>query len=132
MTTQVDPASGPQMNRIATLAATIVLASLAVLPLSAQPQGRIGTIERGRYVCELPGDANSAAGIEQPGENFRIAGGSRYLTDDGYGTYLLRGDRLTMTSGPRKGDAFVVMGSGFLRKLENGEPGRLRCIRQER
>tara|TARA_E500000305_G_C3997511_1_gene225377 strand:- start:142 stop:495 length:354 start_codon:yes stop_codon:yes gene_type:complete len=110
---------------------------LAVMALAAQPyvataQGQIGTVERGYYVCELPGTANGAAGIEQPEENFRIANASRYEADGGSGTYLRRGNRLTMTSGPRAGDSYLVVSDTFFRKIENGEPGRLRCVRTKR
>ncbi len=112
---------------------------LALLPLAwialsapALAQGQIGTLERGQYVCELPGDAGGDVGIEQPQENFRIASASRYVAEDGNGTYLRRGDVVTMTSGPRNGVQYKVISEGFLRKMENGEPGRLRCIRRGR
>lgn len=108
---------------------TIAALAIATLPSTAWAQGRIGTVARGLYVCELPGNASGAAGIEQPQESFRIANSSRYETAEGNGTYLRRGDTLTMTSGPRKGDSYQVVTSTFLRKIENGEPGRLRCIR---
>ncbi len=116
------------MNR---LAIPLLLASVA-MAAPALAQSQIGTIERGRYFCELPGDAGGAAGIPQPQENFRIISASRYTTADGRGTYLRRGDRLTMTSGPRNGDSYVIQGTGFLRKIENGEASRLRCVRQGR
>lgn len=99
----------------------------------AQAQSEIGTIERGRYVCELPGDVRGEAGIEQPDENFTIASASRYLSPQGNGTYLRRGDRVQMTSGPRNGTSYQIIGRDFLRKIEaNGEPGRLRCFRVSR
>ena len=93
-------------------------------------QDRIGTIERGRYVCELPGNAAGAAGVPQPEQSFTIESASRYASPQGDGTYLRRDNRLTMTSGPRNGDSYEIVGTRFLRKIENGEPGRLRCIRQ--
>ena len=94
--------------------------------------GPIGTVERGRYVCELPGDAAGDVGIHQPEEDFTIASASRYRSPQGNGTYLRRGDVLTMSSGPRNGDQYAVISPVFLRKIENGEPGRLRCYRRER
>lgn len=115
------------MNRIMALP---LLASLLAAPAFAQ--GQIGTIERGEYVCELPGGAAGAAGIAQPQENFRIESASRYAVPEGSGTYLRRGDVLTMTSGPRNGESYAVISRGFLRKIENGEPGRLRCVRSGR
>lgn len=94
--------------------------------------GAIGTIDRGQYVCELPGDASGQVGLHQPAEDFRVASASRYRAADGDGTYLRRGDVLTMTSGPRNGAQYAVISPTFLRKIENGGPGRLRCFRRER
>ena len=108
----------------------MVLAIAVSAPALAQ--GPVGTVARGQYVCELPGNASGDVGIEQPEENFSIVSGSRYSTAEGTGTYLRRGDRVMMTSGPRNGASYAVISDGFLRKIENGEPGRLRCIRQER
>jgi hypothetical protein len=114
------------MNRI--LISLVLAASTLAAPAAAQ--GQIGTIERGPYVCELPGDAAGAAGIPQPEESFTIESASRYSSPQGNGTYLRRGDRLTMTSGPRNGDSYEVVGPGFLRKIVNGEVSRLRCVRE--
>lgn len=113
----------------------LILGSVLAAPLMAPPlhaQGQLGTIARGNYVCELPGDAAGAAGIEQPQESFTITSASRYSSPQGDGTYLRRGDRLTMTSGPRNGDSYAIISRNFLRKIENGAPGRLRCVRQGR
>jgi len=127
MALQAGNAMGERMKPIA-------LAPLLLLALSSPllAQGQIGTVDRGEYVCELPGDASQSVGIEQPAENFRIASASRYIAEDGSGTYLRRGDVLTMTSGPRNGDSYAVISSNFLRKMENGKPGRLRCLRRSR
>jgi hypothetical protein len=104
---------------------------LLLLPAAAPAQGPIGTADRGPYVCELPGDAASPAGIPQPQFNFAIENSSRYSTGNGQGTYLRRGDLLQMTSGPRKGEAYQVVRPGFLRQLgPDGRPGRLRCVLQ--
>ena len=108
---------------------TLIAASLTVPSLA---QGQLGTLERGFYACELPGDAGGAAGIAQPEESFTIESASRYSSPQGNGTYLRRDNRVTMTSGPRNGDEYQIMGNGFLRKLEEGQPGRLRCVRQSR
>ncbi len=107
--------------------ALLFVLSLAFAPPAAA-QGKIGTIERGQYICELPDDAAGQAGIEQPEENFRITSASRYRSPQGSGTYLRRGDVVTMSSGPRNGDQYLVISPSFLRKMENGEPGRLRCF----
>ncbi|MDE1466867.1 elongation factor P [Aurantiacibacter sp. D1-12] len=108
----------------------VMLGTLAAVPALAQ--GQIGTVERGRYVCEMPGDAGGAVGIEQPEENFTIRSASRYSSPQGNGTYLRRGNTLTMTSGPRNGDRYRIQSDGFLRKIVDGEPGRLRCVRSGR
>ena len=110
----------------------IIAAAIAAISAPLAAQGDIGTIMRGQYHCELPGDAAGASGIAQPDESFRILGASRYSAAEGSGTYLRRGDRIIMTSGPRKGDSYVMLSNGFLRKLEGGQPGRLRCIRTSR
>lgn len=96
----------------------------------ALAQAPIATIERGSYVCELPGDASGRAGREQPAENFSILSASRYSSAQGSGTYLRRGDRLSFTSGARQGEDYAVQSGGFLRRIEDGKPGRLRCVRQ--
>ena|SRR5690606_28255008 len=113
------------MNRISL---TIALAALFAAP--AFGQGAIGTVERGVYVCELPGDAAGRAGIEQPDRGFTIESASRYSSPQGGGTYLRRGDTLSFTSGPRQGESYAVMSTAFLRKIEDGRPGRLRCVRR--
>ena len=113
------------MNRVAILSAVAAFS----LGVPATAQDRIGTIERGTYVCELPGDAEGGAGVPQPQESFSIDSASRYSSEQGEGTYLRRGDIVILTSGPRNGERFRIMSQGFLRKLDDGEPGRLRCIR---
>lgn len=111
----------------------IALPFLAALLLAspALADGPIGTIARGEYVCELPGDATGAVGIEQPSEHFTILSASRYSSPQGDGTYLRRGNVVSMTSGPRNGTNYKVIGRDFLRKLDaDGEPSRLRCFRR--
>jgi hypothetical protein len=117
------------------LASALVLASLvlgAPLAAPALAQWPIGTIERGRYVCELPSDIPGEVALEQPDESFEIAGASRYRSPQGNGTYLRRGDRVVMSSGPRNGVEYEVISPSLLRKLDNGTPGRLRCYHRGR
>lgn len=106
---------------------SIALAAFVAVPVSGQ--GAIGTVERGGYVCELPGDAAGRAGIEQPELGFTIESASRYTSPQGGGTYLRRGNTLSFTSGPRQGESYAVISTAFLRKIENGRPSRLRCVR---
>jgi hypothetical protein len=107
-------------------------ALLLALPVQAQAQGPIGTVQQGSYVCELPGDAAGARGVEQEGAGFRIESASRYSSAAGSGTYLRRGEELVFTSGARNGERYQIVSSGFLRKLEDGKVSRLRCVRRER
>jgi hypothetical protein len=112
------------MIRSLSIAALVAAASSSVLA-----QGPIDTIDRGHYACELPGDAGREAGIPQPGHDFTVQTSSRYTTTKGGGTYLRRGNRVEMTSGPRKGEAYRVVRPGFLRLLDaKGDPGRERCV----
>lgn len=105
-----------------------LVAAAAAAPSAAQ--GPIGTLERGSYSCELPGDASREAGIAKPEADFRIIGASRYSSAQGRGTYLRRGDVVTFTSGPRSGEAYAVISPAFLRRLVDGRPGELRCVRK--
>ena len=106
----------------------ILLAGALAAPVLAQ--GSIGTVPRGTFACELPGDASGQAGVAQPARNLTIESASRYSSPQGGGSYLRRGDTLTLTSGPRQGESYAVVSEGFLRLLEGGRPGRLRCVRQ--
>ncbi|SRR5690606_6946397 len=110
----------------------LVCALLLAAGLSspALAQGAIGTLDRGTFACELPGDARGQAGIPQPERSFTIENAARYSSPQGSGTYLRRGDRLTFTSGPRQGEVYQIASERFLRLIENGQPGRLRCVRQ--
>jgi len=112
------------MIRFRPLAALIV----AIATIGAA-HGPIDTIDRGRYVCELPGDAGGQASRPQPDRNFTIESSSRYSSPQGHGTYLRRGDRIDMTSGPRKGEAYRIVRTGFLKLLQaDGKLSRLRCV----
>lgn len=113
------------------LRTTLFLTSLALTaPAMATSGGKIGILERGAYVCELPGDAATIRGIAVPEENFSITNSSTYRTETGKGTYLRTGEMVTMTSGPKKGDRYQMKNDSFLRKLSPGStPSGLRCIR---
>lgn len=107
---------------------SLILAGAIVSPALAQ--GAIGIVARGTFACELPGDAAGQAGIAQPERNITIESASRYSSPQGNGSYLRRGNTLTLTSGPRQGEAYAVVSESFLRQIEGGHPGRLRCVRQ--
>lgn len=110
----------------------LLLFGLAATLSAAPPvaQGPIGTLERGTYTCELPGNAAGKAGIAVPEADFRIIGASRYSSSEGRGIYLRRGDVVIFTSGPRSGETYAVISPAFLRRMENGRPGDLRCVRK--
>jgi len=105
---------------------TILLAAGLAAPALAQ--GAIGTVQRGTFACELPGDAAGQAGVAQPARDITIESASRYSSPQGNGSYLRRGNTLTLTSGPRQGESYAVVTEGFLRLIEGGQPGRLRCV----
>ena len=111
---------------------TVLLAGALVVPAFAPAvaQGAIGVVPRGTFVCELPGDAAGRAGVAQPERNITIESASRYSSPQGSGSYLRRGDTLTLTSGPRQGESYAVRSNDFLRLIEDGKAGRLRCVRQ--
>ena len=92
--------------------------------------GMLRTMPHGDYQCALPGDAGADAFVEVEAENFRISTASRYFSDAGDGTYILRGRDLTFTRGPKKGERFVRVGDNQLRKLDtDGERSKLLCTR---
>lgn len=111
------------------------LALLAAVPAGAAPGGPLGTLPLGTYRCELPGDAEGAAGVPQPGEDFHVVHGSGYAMANGAlagarGVYLMTGDRVEFTSGPRRGVVFTLSGRSFLRRVSgDGSAGALRCVR---
>ena len=117
------------MTRALALVA-LSLSTLAAGPLAAQE--KIGTVQRGVYVCEVPGNAAQEASMTMPEAGFRIRSGSRYESPQGDGFYLRRGDRMMMTSGPHNGDVYRVEQDGLLRRMAGEEPTRLRCIRRSR
>lgn len=107
------------------------LAVLAATPAQAAPGGQIDTLQQGTYVCELPGDAIGPAGLRQPQHDFTVVNASSYATARGRGTYLLIGDTVIFTSGPRRGQKFTRLSDNFLRQLgRDGQPGALRCVRR--
>lgn len=98
-------------------------------PVIAVPGGEIGTLDRGRYACEGPGDAAGPAGARKPELDFAVVNGSSYVADGAKGTYLLTGDFAVMTSGPRDGERYHLVARGYLRKMgANGADTDVRCV----
>jgi hypothetical protein len=106
-------------------AASIALSA----PVQAVPGGEIGTLEQGRYTCEMPGDASGPVGRHVADADFTVISASSYRAHGTLGSYLLTGDQLVMTNGPHRGDRFVRQSRGFLRQVDrDGNEGLLRCV----
>lgn len=117
--------SAPDMKRALLVLPFVLLAA----PAAAVPGGEIDTLQIGRYTCELPGDALGPRGEHQPDKDFAIVFGSSYRAKGVRGTYLLTGDNIVMTSGPRMGERYHRLTQGFLRKQNaDGSDGDLRCV----
>jgi hypothetical protein len=124
--------SGRTMMRSMAFAASFLMLSLAS-SAGAVPGGEIGTLDIGRYVCELPGDASGPAGRAVPALDFSIVNASSYRSGGTMGSYLLTGDRLVMTSGLRKGERYHRVSRDFLRRVgADGRDTALRCVRSSR
>jgi hypothetical protein len=103
------------------------------VPLHASEIGNVAVMKQGYYWCETPGNALGKAGIHQPQQDFAIRHASIYDSGGQEGTYLLTGDVIRFTSGPRKGDSFRRVSENFLRKRgADGKDTDLRCIRTVR
>ena len=108
-----------------------LLAVMAATPASGAPGGPIATLQLGDYVCELPGDAGGAAAVRVPEQDFTVLGASSYTNPTGRGSYLLTGNQVTVTSGPKKGQRFRRVSASFLRLAQpDGSDSPLRCVRQ--
>jgi hypothetical protein len=113
------------MKRTTLIACTAALVASA--PAAAQ---MLRSMPHGPYECALPGDASREAWIPQEDESFRIARASRYRNDAGRGTYILKGDELTFTAGPKNGQKLRRTGPNELRSInEDGSTGRMICVR---
>jgi hypothetical protein len=108
---------------------TALTAALLAGPAAAVPGGDIDTLELGSYTCELPGDALTERGVHVPEADFTVIFGSSYRAGNETGTYLLTGDFVVMTSGPKMGERYHRLSLGFLRKQNrDGSDSDLRCV----
>lgn len=102
-------------------------------PAFAVSGGDIGTLPIGYYVCELPGDATGPAGRHVPEADFSVVNASSYKAGGVRGSYLLTGDRMVMTGGPRKGERYHRISDNFLRRIgPDGQDSEMRCVRRNR
>lgn len=107
-----------------------LIALCATSPAFAVPGGTLDTLPHGKYTCEKPGNALGAVGIHVPEADFTVINSSGYRTPQGTGIYLLTGDQLVFTSGPKKGVKFRRVSDGFLHLLApDGSETTLRCVR---
>jgi hypothetical protein len=98
--------------------------------VTAPSTGVLGILRHGTYQCALPGDAGNAPFRVVQEENFWIGTASSYTNGEGNGIYLLRGDELVFTRGPKKDQRFKRLGDNTLRKLNrDGSPTKLICTR---
>lgn len=111
---------------VAVAATTPMMAREQVPP---PPGGMLRTLPQGTYQCALPGDAAGKAFEIVSKEEFRIGAASRYSNAEGSGTYILRGDHLTFTGGPKKGQQYKRVGTNQLRKLDGKVTTKLLCTR---
>jgi hypothetical protein len=115
----------------AALAPILALALGAAAPPSppAVPGGLIGTLELGKYTCELPGDAGGPVRVEAKDFDFTVIHGSSYRAAGTRGSYLLTGDFVTMTGGKLRGLKLHRISTGFLRQVtKDGSDGEMRCV----
>lgn len=107
-----------------------IVTALFAAPALAVSGGKLGTLERGAWACEMPGDAGATPGVAVPEADFHITNDSTYLVTEGRGAYLRTGDDVRMTSGPREGEHYTVQSEHFLHKLgADGKDTGLRCIK---
>ncbi len=92
--------------------------------------GVLGILQHGNYECALPGDAGNVAFAVVPEEGFRIGTASSYVNALGNGIYLMRGDEVLFTRGPKKDQRFRRLGDNTLQKLNpDGSISKLICTR---
>lgn len=117
---------------IARIAFPVALA-FALAGTAAHADGRLGTLEPGRYLCELPGDASGLASIPIQEAWFDVVNASSYSGAEGRGTYLLTDDTVVFTRGPLKGMKFVRTGTRTLQSVGlTGALAKMRCVRSGR
>ncbi len=117
------------------LAATALFALAAPALVSAAPPaiqqaGRIDTLPLGHYECTLPGSASGPAWHRVPGSDFAILNASSYEAQGERGIYLLRGNLVTFTAGPLRGQTMERTGQRILRaRNADGSLAPMRCVR---
>lgn len=110
---------------------SILPALFAAFAIAAPAHGEmLKTMPHGPYECALPGNAADTAWVPVAEQSFTISRASRYRNTEGRGTYLLKGDELTFTSGPKNGQRLRRTGTNELRQInDNEKTGRMICVR---
>lgn len=94
------------------------------------PGGTLGTVELGRYACEVPDPLDVTRGRIIAGDEFTVVNASSYRTQGIRGSYLRTGNDIVMTSGPREGEKYQWAGRGILqRRGADGTDTHARCVR---
>ena len=108
----------------------LVALFLSTGPAQAVPGGELGTLEIGKWFCEMPGDA-AAPPVPVPAETFTAVPDSTYISASGVaGSYLLLGEDLVMTTGALKGHRFHLDSAATLHRIDkDGDEIDLRCVR---
>ena len=108
-----------------------VIAGISPALAQGVPQGRLGVLPHGYWQCGTPGDAMGVAFAVADKLSFATRANSSYRSQEGRGTYLLIGTRLTFTRGPLNGRAYRWESKNRVRALErDGSAGRLICNRR--
>ena len=97
---------------------------------NAPSSGVLGILQHGNWQCALPGDAGGVAFVDVPEEGFRIGTASSYINQKGNGIYLMRGNEVVFTRGPKQGERYVSLGKNTLQKRNpDGTLSKLICTR---
>ena len=106
--------------------------TLAIAPVAAHAAdgNLLKTMPHGVYECAVPGNAGSPVWEPLEGAGFIISHTSGYRTENGRGTYLLKGKDLIITSGPKRGERYRRTGEGELKLLDkDGSVTRFACVK---
>jgi hypothetical protein len=101
----------------------------AFCPGTGRPEGPALTVRRGEYGAKCPARAG-LGGLHRAEEDFTIRHASIYSTSEGRGIYLLTGDVIRLTSGPRKGTGSAGSATTSAQADQRRQGHRLRCIRR--
>ena len=118
------------MPKMIHLVPALLVLCLSAEPAQAAPGGELGTLELGKWFCELPGDA-AAPAVPVPAETFTAVPDSTYIAgDDVAGSYLLLGDELVMTTGALRGHRYHLETAATIHLIDDkGNETGLRCVR---